>query len=428
MKKILAIVMMAVLMLTSLNVTYAKEGMFDVGAFETAYRLSKEADIELPFLNFFEKSATYDKAVEHSGISFGSTTIDIDDKMEGMHLILSEDMVTIKGEVEHGIIYGGNIVVEGKITADTILMANTIKILDTAVIEKDVIIVTTDLVMDGLIKGSLIGVATDATINGTIEQDLRMEVTEINLEKSTVKDEVYVRVPSGTDLTNIKAKYPNAMLKEIEEFVEEEEVTKLSGEEIAKIALDGLKVVVVYTIVAMLLIKKENGVTTKMTVRFLENSTFGIFASVGMFALSILAIVMLVILGCTGYGVIAWPILIVYLAVLLLSLSACKLVVGLVLYEILKKKVGKYKLPALVGIFAAIFALTKLPYVSAYVVIAINVMSLGVIMTYIFKRNETSEFTQVEEKETEKIEDKKEVKVEEEKATENKEEKKETKK
>ncbi len=426
-KKILAIIMMFVLMITSLNAAYAKEGMLDIGVLETAYRLSKEADIELPFLNFFEKSATYDKAVEHSGISFGSTTIDIDDKMEGMHLILSEDMVTIKGEVEHGIIYGGNIVVvEGKITNDTILMANTVKILDTAVIEKDVIIVTTDLVMDGLIKGSLIGVATDATINGTIEQDLRMEVTEINLEKSTVKDEVYVKVPSGTDLTNIKAKYPNAMLKEIEEFADEEEATKLSGEEIVKIAFDGLKLVVVYTLVATMITKKENTFTAKMTARFLENSTFGIFTAVGMFALSILAIVLLIILGCTGYGVVAWPVLIVYVALLLLSLSICKLVVGLVLYEILKKKIGKYRIPALIGIFAVLFAITKIPYIAIYMGIAINVMSMAVIMTYIFKRNETSEFMQVEEKETEKIEDKKEENVKEEVKVE--EEKKETKK
>ena len=125
-KKILAIIVMTIVMITTLTTTYAKEGLFDYGLFDTAYRLSKEENIELPFFNFFEKGAVYDKEVKHSGISFGTATIDVDQKMDGMQLILSGDMVTVKGEIEHGIIYGTNIVVEGKITGDTILIANTL--------------------------------------------------------------------------------------------------------------------------------------------------------------------------------------------------------------------------------------------------------------------------------------------------------------
>ena len=63
-KKILAILVMTIVMFATLTNAYAKEGMFDFGVFDTAYRLSKEENIELPFLNFFEKSATYDKEEE----------------------------------------------------------------------------------------------------------------------------------------------------------------------------------------------------------------------------------------------------------------------------------------------------------------------------------------------------------------------------
>ena len=402
-KKILPVLLMFILMLTTLTNTYAKEGMLGFGLFDTAYRLSQSEEIELPFVNFFEKSATYDQLVKHSGVSIGSATIDVDEKMEGMHLILSKDMVTIKGEIEHGIIYGKNIVVEGKISNDTILLAENVKILDTAVVEKDLIVVATDLIVDGTVRGNLIAASTNAIINGVLEQDLRIETSTIDVDKATIKDEIYLTVVKGTDVSKVTAKFPNASINEIDNTMPTEE-TKLTGEDVAKIIFDGLKLVVVYTLVAMLITKKESTVTTKMAARFIENSTFGIFAAVGMFALSILIIVMLIILGATGYGVIAWPVLIVYLAILLLSLSICKFVVGLVLYEILKKKIGKYRVPALIGIFAVLFALTKIPYIAVYTVIGINIISMAVFMTYIFKRNETTEF--IEEVSTKKEEKK----------------------
>lgn len=406
-KKILAIIVMFVLTITSFTNIYAKDGMFDSGFFNKAYRLSKESEIDLPFLNFFEKSATYDKRVTHSGISFGQSTIDIDEKMEGMHLIFSQDMVTVKGEIEHGIVYGKNIVIEGKILNDTILMGDTVKITENAVIEKDIIVVSPNFTMSGIIKGNLIAATNTAVINGTIEKDLRIETANIDIENSIINDEVYLSVPEGTNINKIKEKYPAASINVISTISEQEDV-KLTGEEIMNVVLDGLKVVIVYTLVSMLLVKKEKGITTKMTARFLEHSTFGIFASVGAFALSILIIILLAFLGFIGYGVLAWPLLIVYIAVLLLSLSICQLVVGLVLYEVLKKKIGKYKLPALIGIFGIIYSLTKLPGVAPYMVIAINVLSLAIVITYMFKKEETSYFLEsieVKEKENNKIEE-----------------------
>ena len=96
-KKILALIVIFVLMITNITNVNAAE-MINYGAFETAYKLSKENDINLPFVNFFEEGAVYDEIVKHSGVSFAESTLEINEKMEGVQLIFSEDMVTVSGE------------------------------------------------------------------------------------------------------------------------------------------------------------------------------------------------------------------------------------------------------------------------------------------------------------------------------------------
>jgi len=386
-RKILTVLIVVTMIMATLTNTYAADGFFNVGMFETAYKLSKEADINLPFINVFTQGATYDKDVNHSGISFGSSTIDIDKKLEGVHLIVSaEDMVTIKGEVEHGIIYGSNIVIEGKISGDTILIADNIKILDGAIVEEDVVIVATNLEMAGTIKGNLIGAITDVTLSGIVEKDLRLDTVKVNLEEGSINGNIYIEVPAGgkESISSITEKYPNATIKEYEQVTEQ----KIDGEKIANIAFNGLKIVVIYTVIGLLLTRKEKNVISKATARFTENTAFGIITGTAMLMLIIAVPILLILLALIGLGVVAWPILIIYLALVLLSISISSFVVGMMLYQIIKNKLGKFKVVGLVGIFAGIYTLSQITAISFYVLATINILSMAIIMAYIFKKEE----------------------------------------
>ena len=395
-KKIVAILFVFVLMLTTFSSAYGIE-LLNVGIYETAYRLSKDNDINLPFINVFDKSATYDKTVKHSGITFGETTIDVEDKLEGVHAILTDDMVTIKGEIEHGVILANNVVIEGKISDDTIIIAQTVKITEKAIVERDILVIATDLAVLGTVKGNLIAVSTDAKVSGVIEQDLRIVTCTLNLENSTIKGKLEAEVDFEGVKKDILTAYPEA--------VGALNVKEDNSVNVVKIVLKGIKTVLVYTFIAAVITKKNKSVATKMSARFMENSTFGILSSAAVLTLAPLLLIVLTFAGVVGLGIIAWPVLIIFTAVILLALVTSQLIVGLFIYEVIKKKASKYRIPALAIIYTVLFALTQIPVIYSYAIVAISLVALGIVLTYIFKRNETSEFIDASEDKVVKIED-----------------------
>ena len=397
-KKIVAILFVFVLMLTTFSNAYGVE-LLNLGIYETAYRLSKDNDINLPFINVFDKSATYDKTVKHSGITFGETTIDVEDKLEGVHAILTGDMVTIKGEVEHGVILANNVVIEGKISDDTVIIAKKVQVMENAVVERDIVIVSTDLDVLGTVKGNLIAASLDAKVSGTIEQDLRIVTGTLNLENSTIKGKLEAEVDFEDVKQEILTAYPEAVV--------ELNVKEDNSVNVTKIVIKGIKTVLVYTFIAAVITKKNKSVATKMSARFMENSTFGILSSAAVLTLAPLLLIVLTFAGVVGLGIIAWPVLIIFTAVILLALVTSQLIVGLFIYEVIKKKASKYRIPTLAIIYTVLFALTQIPVVYSYAIVAISLVALGIVLTYIFKRNETSEFIDASEDKVVKIEEEK---------------------
>ena len=397
-KKIVAILFVFVLMLTTFSNAYGVE-LLNLGIYETAYRLSKDNDINLPFINVFDKSATYDKTVKHSGITFGETTIDVEDKLEGVHAILTDDMVTIKGEVEHGVILANNVVIEGKISDDTVIIAKKVQVMENAVVERDIVIVSTDLDVLGTVKGNLIAASLDAKVSGTIEQDLRIVTGTLNLENSTIKGKLEAEVDFEDVKQEILTAYPEAVV--------ELNVKEDNSVNVTKIVIKGIKTVLVYTFIAAVITKKNKSVATKMSARFMENSTFGILSSAAVLTLAPLLLIVLTFAGVVGLGIIAWPVLIIFTAVILLALVTSQLIVGLFIYEVIKKKASKYRIPTLAIIYTVLFALTQIPVVYSYAIVAISLVALGIVLTYIFKRNETSEFIDASEDKVVKIEEEK---------------------
>ena len=395
-KKIVAILFVFVLMLTTFSSAYGVE-LLNLGIYETAYKLSKDNDINLPFINVFEKSATYDKTVKHSGITFGETTIDVEDKLEGVHGIFTGDMVTIKGEVEHALIVANNVVIEGKVSDDTVIIAEKVQVMENAVVERDIVIVSTDLDVLGTVKGNLIAASLDAKISGTIEQDLRILTSTLNLENSTIKGKLEAEVGFEDVKQEIISMYPEAV---VTKSVEKEDKVNVT-----RIVIKGIKTVLVYTFVAMLITKKDKSVATKMSARFMENSTFGVLSSAGLLIIAPFVLIILILAGIFGLGIIAWPVLVVFVSTILLTLALSQLIVGLFIYEVFKKKASKHRMLVLAIIYTALFALTQIPVIYSYAIVAISLVALGLVLTYIFKKNETSEFIDASEDKVVKIEE-----------------------
>lgn len=382
-KKFFSILMVMFIVLVSLTNVHAADGLFHMGMYEDIYKLSEQTDIDLPFFNMFMNAATYDKDVKHSGISFGSTTIDVNEKLEGMHAIISTDMVTIKGEVENSFIYANNVVIEGKLTSDSIIFAPTVQIKEGAVIENDVIIIANNLDIAGTVKGNVIATVTEkTTVSGKINEDLRLMTTDLKLENEQIKGDVYVE--TSADTATLKEKYPDATVKSLVEEVEQE--TDWMG-----IITRGIITVIAYTFVAWLITRKPNNIVERACEKFKAKTTFGLIASVITLMLALILPILLIVLALTGLGLIAWPVLIAYVALLLLVATTAMLIVGMAIYDAIKGKVAKFKIPVVALIYAVLYTLTQITFVAGYANMAIMLIALAIVLTMFTKKKDKAQ-------------------------------------
>lgn len=386
--KFLTIVLMLVVCLfTLVNVSAdtKQNSVLDINSFSEVFKLSEQGEkIDLPFINIFSASATYDDIVKHSGISLGSSTIDVNEKLEGVQTIISNDMVTIKGEIEHAIIFANNVVIEGKITGDTLIVSPSVKILKDALISRDVIIVSNDLELEGKVDGNVISVISNsAKISGTIAKDFRAIAANLDVENSDIKGNVYVK--TDMDTTKLLEKYKDA---KVEKLTTEKESDKSS--KILNIVIKGIITVVVYTAITFFITKKDINIVSKAYAKFKDHTIYGIIGAFLYFMLLIILPIILILLGIVDLGIIAWPILILYLSIFLLSISISTLVVGMVIYEAIKTKVTKYKLVTIAAIFLVLYVITNIPFISYYAVVAINLVSLAIIITMITRKEKVA--------------------------------------
>ena len=379
-KNIFSIIIMLVIIITAGTNVLANDGLFDVNAYTTTYKLSEQEDINLPFYNVFSGNAVYDKDVTHSGITIGSAIIDINSKMEGIQLIFSGDMININGEIEHALIYGKNIVVTGKITDDVILIAPSVQILESAEVTGDVIVVANELYVKGTVYGNVIAnVTIKADITGNIKGDLRVVTESINVNDSTIEGNVYVE--TNADTTTLKNKYPNAIITSTIQ-------TKSATQTALNVFSKGIVYVVVYGVVCFFITKKENNIFTTAYNKFKDNTMYGILLAFIVLMLALVVPMISLILMMIGLESIGLPLFIAYTGFVLLVLTIADIIVGATMYEAIKDKVEKYRIIAIAAIFIVLFAITNIPYIAWYAVMAIKLIALAIVMTMITKKTE----------------------------------------
>ena len=294
-------------------------------------------------------------------------------------------MISIKGEVENVIIFGKNVVVEGSISGDSVIFSENVTVTEKGKIASDVVIISNELEISGTVEGNLIAVVSGKSkINGTINGEYRTITGSIDVENSNIKGNVYIK--TNADTSKVLEKYKNATIVAIKN-----EESKDTGKEILDIVIKGIITVVIYTLVCFLITKKDNNIVAKMTNKFKEHTVYGIIMACIYLFVSLILPVILILLAVAGLGIVAWPILIVYLAILLISLSMSTLIVGMIIYEALKDKIEKYKLPAMAGIFIVLFVLSNIPAISHYALTTINLVSLAAIITLLTKRKNKKE-------------------------------------
>lgn len=385
MKKISFIIIMLLALFCISNVEAASESNFiDMQAYTNIYKLSEDSDVELPFIKFFNEKAAFDKKLDKSGLTVGANAIEITDDVNGMQTIIASDTVDIKGSVEYAAILAPNVMISGTIEKDIFILAQSVFITDTANISGDIVVMAESIEMKGVAHSNFIANSTDFKMAGKVHKDFRVCSQEMNFEETDIKGDIYIETDSQI---NISDKYENAVVHKIQTNVvsEAEKKSQITQEVISVITS-----VILFTLFNMLTRKIKPELFKNLSAKAMAHSSFAIIMGVLTLTTIPIVVMLTLVFSMFGLGVVTTPLFVVYIALIVVIIALAKFIVGSSIYELVKDKLKANSLlketGLLLGIFAALYLICYLPYISWFSTMTIVLLSAGIVTTGLLKK------------------------------------------
>lgn len=392
-KKLLLLCLMVISAFSVVNFVNAEELMTvniyseETDSISSSYVASEHEDITLPFVNSISgMKVVLDKDVNHSGITMATKEIEVLGNLKGLHIMYNTDSLTIKGKIDYPIIISQNVVLEGEITGDAVIYAPNVVIKENAVVKGDILVSTTNLKIEGKILGSVIAsINGECVITGTIENELRISTNSLNLNEGTVNGKILVKTSS--DMSKLLEKYPDAVIESVS--------TTDNSDKIKGTIITGVMVVVLFTALAYVVVRKDNNIFTKVLDKVKGKSVNVVLSGIAVLLPSIVLVVLLIIVSALGLWIIGVPMLLVYIAYIAVCAMLSILIIGTVIFEAIKYTViKKYeenitikKLGLLFGIFLVLYVLAVIPFISKYVIMTLCIISTGLVTTALIGKN-----------------------------------------
>lgn len=372
----------------------SQEGIFDTKATEGIYKVSEDKFNYLPYIRFVTDRIIIDKEITGLGTLFSLSNIEINAPISGLQVMFANDTVRVNSNMEYGVVFGANnVVIDGTIDKDIIVFGgNSVTISENAILNSNIICYTDSLNINGKVKGSVLGASNNVKIEGSIEKDLRIQTTNIDAkDENVILGNIYVE--SYNDV-NIKDMYPNAIVKKIE--IEDD---KFSYE----VVMNAIITCLLFTLIYLVVDRKTKGkIYENISTRVKENLLFVILSGSLMILALPAVILILVMLSAFGLYAVTFPLLLIYVVGLLVIGLLSNLIVGSLLANYMSKNYFKDKSKAVNAIgaffvFLSLNILTKLQYIGVYVTMTLVLLAVGIVMAYIFKKNNKM-VSEVEEK------------------------------
>ena len=304
--------------------------------------------------------------------------------------MLSQDSIRYNQKVEYALaLTSKDVVINQDIERNAIILAGgTVTIEENANINDDLIVLADSVNIKGKVNASCIITAGNIKISGEIKNDLRCETDNLEISgNENVKGKIYVKT-YNKDL-NIKDKYSDAIVK----LQEKEDKAKSFGNVILKALITCL----MYTIIYLIVKKITKGKAYEKMLDKAKNNTLFVVLSSTIFLLAFPVLsVFLLLFSFFGLYVITLPILIAYIAFLLIFVLLAKYIVGSTIFEYINKKYMKADklFMELVGVyftFLSLTLITKIPFIGAYIGMAFVMLSIGIVLTCILKKDKVKE-------------------------------------
>lgn len=380
--------------------------IFNTGVYDTEYK-SSEYKLEkmLPFFNISSQNMVYDTDVDAHGITFGSLSVDVKEKLRGIHVIFAGDTLTIDGSVEFPIVLATNVVINGKVDRDTLIFAESVFVTENAEIANDLTVFGGSLEVRGKVNGNVLGAVDNLCVTGQVGKDIRMQARGLAFENETINGDIYLETDSDT--TYLENKYKNV---KVYPYTAETVEEKTESIDIGGIITKGIIVAVVCTLIALLITRKETNIIQKMSDKFITYTPYAILMSLGLIVFSFLILMVLLILALVGLGIVAWPIIIFLIAFAIISYMIQVFVVGSAVANLITRKIKSTSTVAKIGIYAGIFILVyTLTKLTGWLNMLVWIVSMAILITHITRRLKEDKVTviTVEEDKNEDLEDKK---------------------
>ena len=362
----------------------SQEGIFDTKATEGIYKASEDKFNYLPYIRFVTDRIVIDKELTGLGTLFSLSNIEVNAPVSGLQVMFANDTVRVNSNMEYGVIFGANnVVIDGTIDKDIIVFGgNSVTISENAILNSNIICYTDTLNINGKVKGNVLGASNNVKVEGIVEKDLRVQTTNIDVkDENVILGNIYVE--SYNDV-NIKDMYPNAMVKKIE--VED---NKFSYD----VVMNSIITCLLFTLIYLVIDRKTKGkIYENLSTRVKENLLFVILSGSLMILALPAVILILAMLSAFGLHAVTLPLLLIYIGGLLVVGLLSTLIVGSLLANYMSKNYFKDKSKALNAIgaffvFLSLNILTKLQYIGVYVTMTLVLLSVGIVMAYIFKKN-----------------------------------------
>ena len=387
-KKLVIIIFCMICMFVGFNFVNAENvsNFIDIQSYDKIYKMSEDSEVTLPFIKVFDKSATFDKALNKSGLSIGSETLEIGEKVSGIQTIVSRDTVDIKGTMEYGVIMAANVVISGNVEKDIFIIAESIFITDTAKISGDVVAMAQTIEVKGNIDGNFIANAQDLLMQGKVMKDFRVSSETLKFDNMEVEGNIYIETNSDI---NISDQYPNATVKKMSTNGITKEEKRAN---IASTIKDCVIGTVLFALLNFLVIKIRPNVFKDLANKFKNHSTYAILIAVAGLLTIPLITTILIILSIIGLAVVTIPALVIYIVFIIVIVALAKFITGSVLYELFKDKLkvgSKLKqFCMLLGIYALLYILCNLPAIGWLMTMATILFSAGFVITGLTRKKE----------------------------------------
>ena len=361
--------------------------IFDIKGINGEYKTSSDtSDIYLPFFRNAVGRIEVDKSIGKIGMLSSSSTIDVNEPLKNIQFLLSSDTIRINANMEYALIWAANdVVINSNIERNAVIFAGgTVTIEENVTVGDDVIIIANSVNIKGILKENAIISSSSVNVSGSIEKDLRCDISSIDISgNDNVKGKVYINTYNKN--LDIKDKYKDAIVN----IKEVKSAAKTFGNVLLKCAISSLAFTLLYLVVKKI---SKGKVYQKMFNKAKNNTLFVVLSgSIALLAFPAVFI-FLTLISILGLYMITVPILVIYLAFLIVFVMLSVYVIGSTIFEYINKKYIKAEKLSieLVGIFFTFLSLNllcKIPKVGTYIYMAEIMIAVGIMIAYFLKKD-----------------------------------------